>query len=622
MRFFFTEHFKLMQRVYWKIKKTGGVKLALYKLYLIYRKNGIRAVFSKFKLLILRYITFKSSNPINNYADWMKKNDADLKFELDGSDENNIKGSLISVIVPVFNPSRELLIKCIESVINQSYCNWQLCLADDKSTKLYVRELLNEYAAKDSRISVVFREENGHISAASNSAIAISKGKWLALLDHDDELHRHALYYVAMEIENNPKVALLYTDEDKINENGQRVDPHFKPSWNLNLLYSQNYVSHLGVYKASIVKKIGGFRQGFEGSQDYDLLLRYSREIDHSNIIHISKVLYHWRMVEGSTALASNRKSYTTEAGIKALRDYFKKIELPTSIEQGAHANTYKVNWTLEEQPLVSLLIPTHNGYEITKQAIDSILSKTRYENYEIILIDNNSDDIASLEYFKSLEEHPKIHVLSYPYPFNYSAINNFAVKKARGEVIGLINNDVEVINSEWLSEMLSQVLRKDVGCVGAKLYYPNDTIQHAGVIIGIGGVAGHSHKHFPRNYPGYFSRLELVQNVSAVTAACLLVRKEVYEQVGGLNDKELMVAFNDVDFCLKVQSAGYTNIWTPYAELYHHESISRGAEDSPEKIKRFNSEVEYMKRKWLTDKKADPFYNSNLTLEKEDFSF
>jgi glycosyltransferase involved in cell wall biosynthesis len=528
---------------------------------------------------------------------------------------------LISIVVPVYNPDKQLLIDCIESVINQSYPNWQLCLADDKSTEPYVRQVLKEYRLKDSRIKTVFRRKNGHISEASNNALELANGEWTALLDHDDLLHEHALYHVIKAVNENPDVALIYSDEDKIDLDGKRIEPHFKCDWNLDLLYSQNYLSHLGVYKTDIIKKIGGFRKGYEGSQDYDLLLRYSREINHANIIHIPKVLYHWRMVEGSTALASGEKSYTTDAGIKALEDHFVALGKDVSIEEGAGPNMYKVNWLIKAEPLVSLIIPTYNGYEITKQAIDSILEKTIYQNYEILLVDNNSNDETALAYFEELEQHEKVTVLRYPYPFNYSAINNFAAKQAKGEIIGLVNNDVEVINPEWLTEMASHALRDDVGCVGAMLYFENDTIQHAGVICGLGGVAGHSHKHFPKDHPGYFYRLKLIQNLSAVTAACLLVRKDVFEQVNGLNEVDLTVAFNDVDFCLKVQAAGYRNLWTPYAELYHYESISRGAEDNPEKVARFNTEMMYMKTTWNTDSKTDPCYSVNLTLAREDFS-
>lgn len=558
---------------------------------------------------------------IDPYQAWINEHEAESFCEIMQGLKSFSKTPLISIVVPVYNPDKALLAACIESVLAQSYSNWELCLADDKSTKKHVQDVLKAYQEKDDRIKVVFREKNGHISEASNSALALATGEWIALLDHDDLLQQHALFYVVKALNENSEASFIYSDEDKIDEEGNRTDPHFKSGWNLDLLYSQNYVSHLGVYQTDVVKRIGGFRKGYEGSQDYDLLLRYSREIDQAHVVHIPRVLYHWRMVEGSTALASDGKSYTTDAGIKALQDHFSVLGKKVKVQQGKHANIYKVDWVIENEPLVSLIIPTYNGRDITKQAIDSILEKSTYQNFEILLVDNNSDDPEALVYFDEINQHPKVTLLKYPHPFNYSAINNFAASQAKGSILGLINNDVEVITPEWLTEMVSHAQREDIGCVGAMLYYDNDTIQHAGVIIGIGGVAGHSHKYFPRNHHGYFSRLNIVQNLSAVTAACLLVRKEVFEQVKGLNEKDLTIAFNDVDFCLKVKKAGYRNLWTPYAELYHYESISRGAEDNPEKIARFNKEMDYMISTWSIDKKQDDFYNPNLTLIREDFS-
>ena len=440
-------------------------------------------------------------------------------------------------------------------------------------------------------------------------------------MDHDDVLPNHALYEVVKAIHKSPDAALIYSDEDKIDEKGRRFMPHFKSDFNLDLLYGQNYISHLGVYRTDIAKAIGGFRKGLEDSQDYDFLLRYLLKIDPSQIIHIPKVLYHWRAIEGSTALSSGEKSYTTEAGVKALQNYFAQLHADVSVGRGKADNLYRVQWNLTYEPLVSLIIPTKNGYEVTKQAIDSILNKTTYAHYEILLVDNNSDDPKALAYFDELSQHEKITVLRYPHPFNYSAINNFAVQHARGEVLGLINNDVEVIDGGWLTEMVSQAMRPDIGCVGAMLYYPNDTIQHAGVVIGINGVAGHSHKHYPKSHLGYFSRLFVAQDLLAVTAACLLLRKTTFDEVGGLNERDLTVAFNDVDLCLKVHKAGYRNLWTPYAELYHHESISRGREDNPEKIARFKREVDYMLNTWHTNTLFDPYYNPNLTIERENFS-
>lgn len=568
----------------------------------------------------------EQNNQVEPYHSWRINNEEYAFTKILQALQSFKLRPLISIVVPVYNPEEELLIACIESVRKQSYSNWELCLADDCSPSPHVRAVLEEYAKLDGRIHVAFREQNGHISEASNSALEISQGEWIALLDHDDELHQHALFEVIDVINQSPNTTLIYSDEDKIDESGSRCEPHFKPPWNLDLLYSQNYVSHLGVYRADIVKRIGGFRKGLEGSQDYDLLLRYSREIDHQSIVHIPKVLYHWRMVEGSTALAHGEKSYTTDAGILALKDHFEALNENVIVEKGMHDNIYKVNWPCKDEfgatPLVSLVIPTYNGYEITKQAIDSIIKKSTYRNFEILLVDNNSNDPDALNYFDEIDNHEQVRVLRYPFPFNYSAINNFAVEQAKGTIIGLINNDVEVISQEWLCEMVSHAIRKDVGCVGAMLYYHNDTIQHAGAIIGIGGVAGHSHKHFKKGDCGYFSRLKIVQNVSAVTAACLLVKKDIFDEVNGLNEQDLKVAFNDIDFCLKVQDAGYRNVWTPYAELYHYESISRGAEDNPEKVARFNKEVDYMKKHWKTEAFEDICYSRNLTKEREDFSY
>lgn len=530
---------------------------------------------------------------------------------------------LISVVMPTYNTDEEYLRACIDSVIGQSYPHWELCIADDASPKLHIRQVLETYQAQDSRIKVVFRTENGHISHASNSALSLAGGDFIALLDHDDALPEHALFFIAEKIIQHPNAQIFYSDEDKLNAQGQRFDPHFKSDWNPDLFYSQNYVSHLGVYKRSLLEKIGGFRAGVEGSQDQDLLLRSLFHVQDSQIVHIPRVLYHWRTVEGSTALASGEKTYTSDAGIKALTDYFAEVNPAVYIEPGPVPNTYRTRWPLPEAtPLVSMLIPTRDRRALTETCVRSILDKSTYTNYEILILDNGSIEAETLEFFEQIQQEDKrVRVLRYDYPFNYSAINNFGARYAHGEIIGLINNDLEVISADWLTEMVSHVIRPDIGCVGAKLYYSNDTIQHAGVICSLGGVAGHSHKHFPRNHPGYFYRLLLTQTLSAVTAACLLIRKSVFDEVNGLDEDNLKVAFNDVDFCLKVRSAGYRNLWTPYAELYHYESISRGAEDTPEKIERFRGELEFMKNKWGAALELDPYYSPNLTKDREDFS-
>ena len=528
---------------------------------------------------------------------------------------------LISVVMPVYNPNPAWLEEVIESVRKQIYPSWELCIADDASTNLEIRPILERYAHEDKRIKVTFREKNGHISAASNSALSLAQGEWIALLDHDDLLAEHALFWVADAINKYPEIRLIYSDEDKIDENGVRSGPYFKCDWNPDLFYSHNLITHLGVYHAELINKIEGFRIGVEGSQDYDLALRCIEQIAPSQIHHIPRVLYHWRMHAESTAQSSNTKPYAMIAGEKAINEHFQRQGVNAKAEFEVYG--YRVHYALPATlPLVSLIIPTRNGLKLLKQCIESILTKTTYSNYEILIVDNGSDDPATLLYLQELALERRIRVIRDDRPFNYSALNNAAVKLARGELVGLINNDIEVISPDWLSEMVSHALRPEVGAVGAKLWYTNDTLQHGGVIIGIGGVAGHSHKHLHRGQPGYLGRSNLIQSFSAVTAACLLIRKSIFNTLGGLNEIDLQIAFNDVDFCLRVREAGYRNIWTPYAELYHHESATRGYEDTPEKEARFQKEVTYMKQYWNSTLHYDPAYSPNLTFNHEDFSF
>lgn len=530
---------------------------------------------------------------------------------------------LISVIMPTYNTDEYFLRCAIDSVIKQSYPNWELCIADDASTSPRVRFVLEEYASLDGRIKVHFRDENGHISLASNSALELATGEYVALFDHDDMLAKHALLFVAESVNLVRDALIIYSDEDKLMDSGCRAYPHFKSDWNPNLIYSNNYVSHLCVYKKSLLDRIGGFRPGYEGAQDYDLLLRSIDHAEYDQIIHIPKVLYHWRIHADSTASSSDAKSYTVDAGLRALQDYFLVKNINVEVKALDVPNVYRVMWPLPSlPPLISLLIPTRDHVELIKNCVNSILDKTTYENYEIIILDNASVEVETLHFFKEIQARSsRVSVLSYNHEFNYSAINNFGVSHSRGEIIGLINNDIEVINPGWLTEMVSHVIRPEIGCVGAKLYYADDTIQHAGVILSLGGVAGHGHRGFSRHDPGYFSRLISVQNLSAVTAACLLVRRNIFDAVGGLDEFNLTVAFNDVDFCMKVAALGYLNLWTPFSELYHYESISRGSEDTQEKRQRFAAEVNFMISKWGERLDADRFYNPNLTKIRQDFS-
>lgn len=567
--------------------------------------------------------TFERYTSRLDYRQWLKKQEPLSAEGVQPRLEKLSSSPLISVLVPVYNPPLDWLRECLDSVQAQLYPHWQLCIADDASTAPGVKELLSAYAEQDSRIKVVYRPNNGHICAASNSALAIADGEFVALLDHDDCLSPDALLRVAEALHQNPNAGLIYSDEDKLGPDGTRFDPHFKPQWNPDLLLAQNYISHLGVYRTALVHEAGGFREGYEGSQDHDLVLRVTAHLTAKQIVHIPHVLYHWRAGEGSTAQQSNEKAYTSQAGLKAVRDFIQKSVPAAKVELGHYPNTYRVRWPLPEHPpMVSLLVPTRDRAEILQPCVDAILERTNYPNFELLILDNGSICNTTLDYMVEVEQRdPRVRVLRWNHPFNYSAINNFGASQAKGEFLALVNNDIEPINSDWLDEMVSQAIRPEIGCVGAKLYYPNDTIQHGGVILGIGGVAGHAHKYFTRNALGYFTRLHLAHSLSAVTAACLVVRKAIYEEVGGLNAQHLTVAFNDVDLCLKVREAGYRNLWTPYAELYHHESVSRGADDNVQKRARAQKEVEYMRRIWGEQLDTDPAYNPNLTLIHEDFS-
>ncbi|MBX8534043.1 glycosyltransferase [Pseudomonas cichorii] len=558
-----------------------------------------------------------------DYAAWIRQYDT-----LDDNDRQEIarhigtweSPPLISVIMPVFDPPLDLLREALDSIRNQLYPHWELCIADDASSNPAVQEFLKQAELQSPKIKVIFRSTNGHISQASNSALDIAQGQFIALMDNDDLLPEHALYWVARKIIEHPDVGILYSDEDKIDRKGQRSAPYFKPDWNEFLFRSQNMISHLGVYRRDLVEQVGRFRVKFEGSQDYDLALRCSEKLSREQIIHISRVLYHWRIHAGSTAMATDEKPYAALAGVKALDEHLQRTGRAGWTEL-LPIGMYRVHYRLpKHNPLVSLIIPTRNAGSLVKQCIDSIQNLTHYGPYEIIVVDNGSDDSESLTYFEHLSEQPNITVLRDDGPFNYSALNNQAVRLARGELVGLINNDIEVINPEWLDEMVALALQPEVGAVGARLWFPDDRLQHGGVILGIGGIANHSHKFLPRGEHGYFGRAVLIQEFSAVTAACLVIRKSIFEQVKGLDEANLKVAFNDVDFCLRVKEAGYVNLWTPFAELYHHESATRGFEDSPQKQARFSQEVAYMHTRW-PEIETDPAYNPNLTLDQLDFS-
>jgi GT2 family glycosyltransferase len=561
--------------------------------------------------------------PGRSYGEWLREFDAGraamiapVRAQLAAARQQ----ARIAIVMPTFNSRLDWLDDAIASVVVQSYPYWELCIADDASTDPAVTSKLAAWSARDPRIRVTVRDSNGHISAASNTALALVDAPWVALLDHDDLLHPNALEYMAAAILNNPEAGLFYSDEDKIDARGQRSDPHFKPDWNLELFYSYNLVCHLSVYATGLVREVGGFRRGFEGSQDHDLALRCIERLNPTQIVHVPYVLYHWRMHAQSTAANADSKPYAQLAGIRALNEHFERSGVIAHAE--ACQIHYRVRFALPDPPpRVTIIIPTRNGLALTRQCIESLYARTTYPDFEIILIDNGSDDPEALAYFSALADSGQVKVIRDERAFNYSALNNLGARAATGDFLCLLNNDIEVITPDWLEEMVAHASRPNVGAVGARLWYPDNTLQHAGVILGIGGVAGHVHLRLPRGEGGYVSRAERLQSLSAVTGACLLVRKSSFQAVGGLNERDLSVAFNDIDFCLRLREAGYHNVWTPFAELYHHESATRGYEDTPEKKQRFAREASYMRKRWGALLDVDPAYNPNLTLEASDFS-
>jgi glycosyltransferase involved in cell wall biosynthesis len=529
---------------------------------------------------------------------------------------------LFSIILPVYNPDLGLLEAAIDSIRNQIYERWELCLADDASTDPEVRPFLEKLAATDPRMKLTFRERNGHISACSNSALALATGDWCCLLDHDDAFAENALALVALEIERHPDAGLIYSDEDKIDENGVRSNPFFKPDWNPELFLGQNYINHLGCYRADLLREIGGFREGFEGSQDYDLALRCVDRLRPEQVRHIPRILYHWRMVGGSLAAIPDAKPYAKEAARRAIADHCKRKDLPGEVVPcPENAESHRVIHALPQPaPLASIIIPTRDRVGLLKRCVESIQARTDYRPFEIVIVDNGSVEEKTLAFFRQVERDELVRVIADSGPFNYSRLNNRAAVAARGDVLVFLNNDTEIDDPGWLTEMVSHAARLQIGAVGARLWYPDGTLQHGGVVLGLGGVAGHAFPHIPRGHPGYFNRAMLQQNCSAVTGACMAVRKMVFEEFGGFDEENLGVTFNDIDFCVRLTQRGYRVVWTPSANLIHHESASRGHQRKPEEQAEFERAVDYMQTTWGAQLMNDPFYNPNLSLNPPGF--
>ena len=529
----------------------------------------------------------------------------------------------ISFVVPLYKTPEKYLRRLTESFQEQTYSNWELCFSDGSGAQSPLTELLKELTAKDNRIKYVSHEESLQISENTNSAIEIATGDFIAFADHDDELTPNALFECVKAINEKPQTLVIYTDEDKMSMDGHKFfQPHFKPDYNPDLLCTVNYICHLFVVSRKVIEKVGGLRSEFDGAQDYDFVLRCVEAVKDEEICHIPKILYHWRCHEDSTAENPESKLYAFEAGRRAVQAHYERTGIHAEVFKGEYLGLYRTKFIRDHDPLISIIIPNKDHIDDLKRCMESIEQKSTYKNYEYIIVENNSTDSATFEYYKKLEaENPKVRMVYWDGVFNYSAINNYGASFAKGEYLLLLNNDTEIINPDCLEELLGYCMRKDVGAVGARLYYEDDTIQHAGVVIGFGGIAGHCFVQQKRGTTGYCHRIICAQDYSAVTAACMMVKKSAFDAVGGLSE-ELAVAFNDIDFCMKLRKAEYLIVYNPYAELYHYESKSRGLEDTPEKVARFNKEIATFEKKWPDIlKKGDPYYNPNLTLKSQDFS-
>lgn len=560
---------------------------------------------------------------VRDYKEWVRRYDtldSAMVEQLRQEAASMTEGPLVSVVMPTYNANLDWLGQAIRSVQEQLYSRWELCIADDASTDPDVRPLLEQWMAEDPRIKVTFRDTNGHISAATNSALALASGDWITFLDHDDVLPAHALLYMVKATARHPDARMLYSDEDKLDEHGKRYDPYFKTDWNPDLFYSHNLVTHLAFYRGDLMREVGGLREAYAGAQDYDLVLRVIEKVKADQIVHVPFILYHWRAHAGSTATADlNIKPYAMLAGERALNDHYKRMGINARAQFIGHG--YRARHRLPKPaPKVSIIIPTRNAVDLVRTCVESIRDKSTYKNYEILLMDNGSDDPEALAYFAEQAQTPNFRVIRDDSPFSYSAINNLGASMATGEVLCFLNNDIEVISHDWLEELVSQACRPGIGAVGAKLLYPNTTIQHAGVVLGIGGWAGHAHKGFSLYGHGYVGRASLASNFSAVTGACMAVQKKLFDQVGGFDDVNLKVACNDVDLCLRFAEMGLRNLFTPHALLFHHESATRGYEDTPEKKARFQKEVDYMWKRWPRMMARDPAYSPYLSLDHEDF--
>ena len=594
-----------------------GLKNKFEKVTYYLKRYGVVATSKK---VIKRAFHIKEDRKTNQeqYVIWMENNKlTDEMLDVQRKTKFKIEPK-ISIVVPMYNTEKLFFKELIDSLKNQTYKDWELCLADGSEVP---NELLKDYM-DDGRIKYSFLNSNLGISENTNAAIKMATGDYIGFLDHDDILSQDALFEVVRAINENKNADFIYSDEDKIDENNERFEPYFKPDFSPETLECNNYITHFVVVKKDLLNEVGCLDSAFNGAQDFDFVLRATSKA--KNVVHISKILYHWRVHRQSTAEVADAKPYAFEAGIKVVEKYLERTGKEGTVENGQDVpGIYKINYKVIGNPKVSILIPNKDNSKLLKDAINSIIENTTYNNYEIVVIENGSTEKETLKYYDELKDKPKVKILRIDEngEFNYSRLINLGVKNVDGDFVLQLNNDTKILTKNWLEMMIGYSQQKEIGAVGGRLYYEDKTIQHAGIIVGLSGIAGNMLVNLPYGEKAYFGREAATRNVAAVTGACLLCRRELYEEVGYMDEEQFKVAFNDVDFCLKLLEKGYRNVYIPYVELYHYESKTRGYEYSKEKEERFNREAENFKNKWIEFlDKGDPYYNVNFTRETCNF--
>jgi O-antigen biosynthesis protein len=602
----------------------GYLSRALFALLSYYRRylpmSWRIGLFTHLPAGLKRQLFQVRSRAIMSYEKWILQND-NL-----GDDDRRLISTHIasfrskprfSILMPICNTPARHLPEAIDSIRGQLYQEWELCVVEDASNPPEQRKALHRYVRGDDWIRVRYREVNGGISACTNAALEMAAGEWIVLMDQDDSLAEHALYLAAEAINRDPNLAIVYSDVDHIDEKGRRSNPYFKPDWDYDLFLGQNLINRLAAYRTDLVRRVGGFREGLEGSQEWDFAFRVLDTDPCARVYHIPFVLYHRR--QSSRTFSNTPATGATDTAQRVVNDHLTRsgdAALAVSHPQSGYLRIRRILPT--QPPLVSIVIPTRDRCDLLRRCVDGLVNRTNYKPLEIIIVDNGSSDPDAREFLAELRVRPNFVIMEDSGPFNFSRLVNRGVAASSGDICVLLNNDIDIINDDWLDELTSHALRPEVGAVGAKLYYADGRLQHGGVILGISGGAGHQHRYCAGDSHGYFDRLKVTHNLSCVTAACLAVRRDVYNEIGGFEEKHLAVAYNDVDFCIRIREAGYKIIWTPYAELYHYECQSRGYDTTPEKEMRAAAEVKYIRTKWGRILDNDPFHNPNLSLDSE----